>query len=286
MDDGDVLIKSLGVICQGSECVRRHYFDVTCFRRVSELNEVQCPITHGVRLHHARAVHFPPSSGGSRAAGWGISFSLLHKGEKDQLTKDKKWTVNTLNKAQQEQEPAFSPSLSYPIFCPLHLSQKEGSGLTKCQLTPNVWPLRFAPRATDSDGVRVNTGGLRRIIILLLWFPHPHPSLSLFSSPVPLFCFQWGGFTVQCTFKGWYKMTPQRILFGAEETGRSSLGWGSSLELTGQKMYLRVCAAIGILENTLKTTMKTQATIQTDAIKCSEHLSNHIVTLLQPPRSP
>ena len=50
--------------------------------------------------------------------GWGLDeffifFSFFFHGEeRDQLTKDKKWTVNTLNKAQQEQEPAFSLSLS------------------------------------------------------------------------------------------------------------------------------------------------------------------------------
>lgn len=119
------------------------------------------------------------------AHGWGLdeffflSLSLfLYKGEKYQLTKDKKWTVNTLNKAQQEQEPAFSLYLSLPpIFYSLHLSQREGSELTKCQLTLNVWPLRFPPGAADSDGVWVNTEGLQRIIILLL---RPHPP-----SPIP-----------------------------------------------------------------------------------------------------
>lgn len=68
------------------------------------------------------ALLFPFCFGGLMGGiGWGLdeffflSLSLfLYKGEKYQLTKDKKWTVNTLNKAQQEQELAFTLYLSLP----------------------------------------------------------------------------------------------------------------------------------------------------------------------------
>lgn len=97
-----------------------------------------------------------------------------------------------------------APSLTHSLFH--SLSQKEGPELTKCQLTLNVCPSHLPLWTADSSGVWVNTKGPQRIIILLL---APSPCFS--PSPIPLFGFQWGGFTVQCTVKGWYKMTFQRI---------------------------------------------------------------------------
>lgn len=145
-----------------------------------------------------------------------------------------------MNRKYPQQGPArtrtgfLSLSLSLPpIFYSLHLSQREGSELTKCQLTLNVWPLRFPPGAADSDGVWVNTEGLQRIIILLL--RPPPPFLHLLPSSIPLFCFQWGGFTVQCTFKGWYKMTFQRISFEAVERGRVGVAIAVGRSVKGQQ---------------------------------------------------
>lgn len=196
-------------------------FDVTCFRPVSELNEVPCPITHGVCLYRPWAAPFPPSLGGSWVAGWGILFSLLHKGEKDQLTKDKKWTVNTLNKAQQEQELAFSLSLSLTPSSVLSTYHKrEAQGLQSAN-----YHRKFGPCASLPELLTAMVFGLIQRACEELQFSSfgspsssISPSLSfLIPNSIPLFCLQWSGFTVQCTLKGWYKMTLQRISFGEEQ---------------------------------------------------------------------
>lgn len=136
-------------------------------------------------------------------AGGYMNSSFFTGGEKAQLTKDKKWTVNTLNKAQQTYRnksylscslsltPLFSwPASLLPFAHSLSLplpSQKEGSELTKCQLTLNVCPSHLPLWTADSSGVWVNTKGLQRIIILLL---APSPLLSL-SYPFILFPMGW-----------------------------------------------------------------------------------------------
>jgi len=128
---------------------------------------------------------------GGRLGGY-MNSSFFTGGENAQLTKDKKWTVNTLNKAQQTYKnkgslslcsllsfspppPALLPPLAHSLSLPLPL-QKEGSELTKCQLTLNVCPSHLPLWTADSSGVWVNTKGLQRIIILLL---APSPLLSL-----------------------------------------------------------------------------------------------------------
>lgn len=114
---------------------------------------------------------------GSMGGRLGVTWILLPfiGGEKAQLTKDKKWTVNTLNKAQQTR--ALSLSLASPSDHSSHSppptplahslslllpSQKEGSELTKCQLTLNVCPSHLPLWTADSSGVWVNTKGLAK----------------------------------------------------------------------------------------------------------------------------
>lgn len=159
---------------------------------------------------HLSASCWPALRGESRGnmggrPGGSMNSSFFIGGEKAQLTKDKKWTVNTLNKAQQTYKNKVSlflclyaplsfsltssqsphPSLLHTHSRPLPL-QKEGSELTKCQLTLNVCPSHLPLWTADSSSVWVNTKDLQRIIILLA----PSPVLSL-SYPFILFSMGW-----------------------------------------------------------------------------------------------